>query len=81
MKDERQRAIFFEMFALSTRNSDVRHATREYYAGLVAAFEEAILKEKKQRLIQTKEDPHKLAQMLVALYSGLQNFDGVISGF
>jgi len=77
LTDDRQRAIFFEMFALAARNSDVRHATREYYLGLVATFEEAIRKEKKQHFIQTHADPHTLALLLVALYSGLQNYEMV----
>lgn len=73
--DDRQRAIFFEMFALAARNSDVRHATRGYYNGLVATFEEAIKKEKKQHFIQTHADAHKLALLLAALFSGLQNYE------
>jgi AcrR family transcriptional regulator len=75
--DDRQRAIFFEMFALAARNSNVRHATREYYNGLVATFEEAIKKEKKQHFVQTQTDAHKLALLLAALYSGLQNYEMV----
>jgi AcrR family transcriptional regulator len=77
MKGEKQRAIFFEMSALSTRDTKVRHATHDYYAGLVAMFEEAIIREKKQHLILSDENPHTLAQLLVALYSGLQNYAGV----
>lgn len=77
LTDDRQRAIFFEMFALAARNSDVRHATREYYLGLVATFEEAIRREKKKHFIQTQADPHTLALLLVALYSGLQNYEMV----
>jgi AcrR family transcriptional regulator len=77
LTDDRQRAIFFEMFALAARNSNVRHATREYYAGLVATFEEAIKREKKKNFIQTQADPHTLALLLVALYSGLQNYEMV----
>jgi AcrR family transcriptional regulator len=77
LTDDRQRAIFFEMFALAARNSEVRHATRDYYAGLVATFEEAIKKEKKQHFIQTQADPHTLALLMVALYSGLQNYEMV----
>ena len=77
LTDDRQRAIFVEMFALAARNTDVRHATREYYAGLVTTFEEAIKKEKKQHFIQTQADPHKLALLMVALYSGLQNYQTV----
>jgi AcrR family transcriptional regulator len=75
LTDDRQRAIFFEMFALAARNSEVRHATREYYSGLVATFEEAIRKEKKQHLIGTQADPHTLALLMVALYAGLQNYE------
>lgn len=77
LTDDRQRAIFFEMFALAARNSDVRHATREYYMGLVSTFEEAIRREKKKNFIQTQADPHKLALLMVALYSGLQNYEMV----
>jgi len=77
LADDRQRAIFFEMFALAARNSDVRHATREYYMGLVATFEEAIKREKKKHFIQTQADPHTLALLMVALYSGLQNYEMV----
>ncbi len=77
LSDDRQRAIFFEMFALAARNSDVRHATREYYSGLVATFEEAIKREKKKNFIQTHADPHTLALLMVALYSGLQNYEMV----
>jgi len=77
LTDDRQRAIFFEMFALAARNSDVRHATREYYGGLVATFEEAIKREKKKHFIQTQADPHTLALLMVALYSGLQNYEMV----
>ena len=77
LTDDRQRAIFFEMFALAARNTGVRHATREYYAGLVATFEEAIRREKKRHFIQTQADPHTLALLMVALYSGLQNYEMV----
>ncbi len=77
LTDDRQRAIFFEMFALAARNSNVRHATREYYLGLVATFEEAIKREKKKHFIQTQADPRTLALLLVALYSGLQNYEMV----
>jgi hypothetical protein len=55
----------------------VRHATREYYDGLVATFEDVIIREKKLNFIQTQADPHHLALMLAALYSGLQNYDMV----
>jgi AcrR family transcriptional regulator len=77
LTDDRQRAIFFEMFALAARNSDVRHATRDYYTGLVATFEEVIKREKKKHFIQTQADPHTLALLMVALYSGLQNYEMV----
>lgn len=72
--DERRRALFFEMFALATRNSDVRHAAWEYYNGLIATFEEMIKKEKKQHFIQTQADPRTLALLLTALFAGLQNY-------
>jgi len=75
--DVKKRAVFFEMFALANRNSEVRHAIREYYDGLVATFEDAIVLEKKRNFIQTQADPHHLAMLLAALYSGLQNFDMV----
>ena len=52
----RQRAIFFEMVALMTRNSDVRHATREYYAGFVTAVENAFNNEKKKNFLRTQVD-------------------------
>jgi len=77
LTDDRQRAIFFEMFALAARNSDVRHATRDYYTGMVSTFEEAIKREKKKNFIQTQADPHTLALLMVALYSGLQNYEMV----
>ena len=77
LTDDRQRAIFFEMFALAARNTPVRHATREYYTGLVSTFEEVIRREKKKHFIQTQADPHTLALLLVALYSGLQNYEMV----
>lgn len=77
LTDDRQRAIFFEMFALAARNTEVRHATREYYAGLVSTFEDVIRREKKKHFIQTQADPHTLALLLVALYSGLQNYEMV----
>ncbi|MGB8220498.1 MAG: TetR/AcrR family transcriptional regulator [Methanoregula sp.] len=75
--DAKKRAVFFGMFALANRNSEVRHATREYYDGLVATFEDVIIREKKLNFIQTQADPHHLALMLAALYSGLQNYDMV----
>ncbi|MDD1703350.1 MAG: TetR/AcrR family transcriptional regulator [Methanoregula sp.] len=75
--DIKKRAVFFEMFSLASRNSQVRHATREYYDGLVATFEEAIVREKKRNFTQTQADPHHLALLLAALYSGLQNYDRV----
>jgi len=77
LTDDRQRAIFFEMFALAARNTEVRHATREYYTGLISTFEEVIRREKKKHFIQTQADPHTLALLLVALYSGLQNYEMV----
>ena len=73
--DAKKRAVFFDMLVLANRNSQVRHATREYYDGLVATFESAITREKKKNFIQTQADPHHLALMLAALYSGLQNYD------
>ncbi|MDO9326581.1 MAG: TetR/AcrR family transcriptional regulator [Methanoregula sp.] len=77
LTDNRQRAIFFEMFALATRNTAVRHATREYYAGFVTAIEDAIKNEKRKNFIQTQVDAHQLAILVVALYSGLQNYEMV----
>jgi len=74
LTDDRQRAIFFEMFALATRNTDVRHATREYYEGLASTFEAAIKKERRQHFLQTQVDDKRLALLMVALYSGLQNY-------
>jgi AcrR family transcriptional regulator len=74
LTDDRQRAIFFEAFALATRNTDVRHATREYYEGLASTFETVIRKEKKQHFLQTQADDRTLALLMVALYSGLQNY-------
>jgi AcrR family transcriptional regulator len=75
LTDDRQRKIFFEMFSLSTRNSDIRHATREYYAGFIASIEDAIKHEKRKNFLQTQADAHQLAILIVALYSGLQNYD------
>ncbi|MDD1724978.1 MAG: TetR/AcrR family transcriptional regulator [Methanospirillum sp.] len=74
LTDHRQRAIFFEMFAMAVRNSDITHSTREYYNALIATFEEAIRKEEKQHPGKTPRDTHKLALLIVALYSGLQNY-------
>lgn len=71
--DDRHRAIFFELFALASRNSEVRHATFEYNKGLVATFEEAIVKEKRKKFIQTQAEAHRLAQFLAAFFIGLQN--------
>jgi len=75
LTNDRQRAIFFEMFAQATRNSDMRHATREYYEGLVATLEDLIKKEKRKEFLQTQIDAHQLALLMVALYSGLQNYE------
>jgi AcrR family transcriptional regulator len=77
VKDERQRKIFFEMFVLATRHSDVRHATREYYAGFISSIEDAITNEKKKNFLRPQADAHELAVLIVALYSGLQNYDMV----
>lgn len=74
LTDDRQRAIFFEAFALATRNTEVRHATREYYEGLAATFETAIRRERRQHFLQTQADDGTLALLMVALYSGLQNY-------
>jgi len=75
LTDDRQRKIFFEMFALATRHSGVRHATREYYAGFISAVEDAIKNEKRKNFIQTQADAHQLAILIVALYTGLQNYE------
>ena len=75
LTDNRQRKIFFEMFALATRNSDVRHATREYYTGFTASIEDVIKNEKRKKFLQTQVDAHQMAILIVALYSGLQNYD------
>ncbi|WP_245926415.1 TetR/AcrR family transcriptional regulator [Methanospirillum lacunae] len=75
LTDNRQRAIFFEMFAQAIRSSDIRHATRDYYTGLVATFEDVIEKGQKQQIVNSKVDPHTLALLMVALYSGLQNYE------
>jgi AcrR family transcriptional regulator len=75
LTDNRQRAIFFEMFAQAIRSSDIRHATRDYYTGLVATFEDVIKKGQKQKLVDSKADPHMIALLMVALYSGLQNYE------
>jgi len=77
LTDNRQRAIFFEMFALAVRSSEVRHATRDYYKGLVATFEDAIRREQKQQSIDKNADPHTIALLMGALYSGLQNYEMV----
>jgi AcrR family transcriptional regulator len=71
--NDRHRAIFFELFALASRNPEVMHATFEYNKGLVATFEEAIIKEKRKKFIQTQADAHRLAQLLAAFFTGLQN--------
>jgi AcrR family transcriptional regulator len=73
LADDRHRAIYFELFALASRNSEVRHATIEYNKGLVATFEDAIAKEKRKNFIQTHADAHRLAQLLAAFFIGLQN--------
>jgi len=44
------------MVALTTRNSDVRYATREYYAGFVTAVENAFNNEKKKNFLRTQVD-------------------------
>jgi len=75
LTDNRQRAIFFEMFAQAIRSSEIRHATRDYYAGLVTTFEDVIKKGQKQQIVDSKADPHTLALLMVALYSGLQNYE------
>lgn len=74
---ERERAMFFEMFAIAARNSDVRHATREYYQGLAGTFEEIITREKKKNYLRTQADPKTLALIMVALFSGLQDYKRV----
>ena len=74
LTDDRLRAIFFESCALATRNSDIRHATREFYDGLASTFETAIKKEKRQHFLVTQTDDRKMALLMVALYSGLQNY-------
>jgi AcrR family transcriptional regulator len=73
--DAKKQTVFFELFALANRNSKVRRATRDYHEGLVATFEEAVIKEKKRNFIQTQTDAHTLALLLTALYSGLQNYE------
>lgn len=75
LADDIQRAIFFEMIALATRNGDVRHSTKEYYEGLVATFETAISIEKKQHPGQIETDAHTLALLMTALFAGLQNYE------
>lgn len=75
LNDHRHRAIFFEMFAIAVRDSDFRHSTRNYYTGLITTFEEAIKKEQKQHPVKNQTDSHKLALLMVALYSGLQNYE------
>jgi len=77
LTDDRQRKIFFEMLALATRNSDIRHATRVYYDGFVAAIEDAIKNEKKKKFLQTHADAHRLALLIVAIFNGLQNYEMV----
>jgi AcrR family transcriptional regulator len=75
MSDHRQQAIFFEMLALAGRNSDVRHATREYFRGMTATIEEAIRMEKRKEFLQTQADARALALLMVALFSGLRDYE------
>jgi AcrR family transcriptional regulator len=75
LNDSRQQAIFFEMLALSNRNPDIRHATREYFHGITATIEEAIRMEKRKEFLQTQTDAHALALLMVALFSGLRDYE------
>ncbi|MCA1917688.1 TetR/AcrR family transcriptional regulator [Methanospirillum hungatei] len=75
LNDYRQRAIFFEMFAIAVRNLDLRRSTRDYYSSLVTTFEDAVKKEQKQNPKENQMESHKLALLMVALYSGLQNLE------
>ena len=59
------------MLALSNRDSDIRHATREYFRGLTVTIEEAIRMEKRKEFLQTQTDDHTLSLLMVALFSGL----------
>ena len=63
------------MLALSNRNSDIRHATREYFRGLTVTIEEAIRMEKRKEFLQTQTDDHTLSLLMVALFSGLRNYE------
>lgn len=75
LTDHRQRAVFFEMFAMAVRNLELRRSTRDYYASLITTFEDAVKKEQKQNPKRNQMDSHKVALLMVALYSGLQNFE------
>jgi AcrR family transcriptional regulator len=75
LNDHRQRAVFFEMFAMAVRNLELRHSTRDYYSSLITTFEDAVKKEQKQNPERNQMNSHKLALLMVALYSGLQNFE------
>lgn len=75
LNDHRQRAVFFEMFAMAVRNLELRRSTRDYYASLITTFEDAVKKEQKQNPKRNQMDSHKVALLMVALYSGLQNFE------
>lgn len=77
LNDHRQRVIFFEMFFMAARSLEFRDSTRDYLTSLIATFEDAITKEQKQNRTQNQMDPNKLALLMVALYTGLQNFEFV----
>lgn len=75
LSDEKRRALFYEMFALASRNTPrVGHVVLEYVNGMVSLAEEGIKRGQQKGTITTETDARTLALLIVALYSGIQDY-------
>jgi len=75
LSDEKRRALFYEMFALASRSTPrIGHIVIEYVNGMVSLAEEEIKRGQQKGTVTTETDARTLAFLIVALYSGLQDY-------
>lgn len=74
LTDDTRRTLFYEMFALATRDNVARHAISDYIKSLISTVTEGIEREQKQGTIAAETDARTLALILVAISSGMLDY-------
>jgi AcrR family transcriptional regulator len=75
LSDKKRRALICEMFALASRSTPrIGHIAIEYINSMVSLAEEGIIRGQQKGTVTTEINAHTLALLIVALYSGLQDY-------